>query len=65
MLPVPTMMTAAVGAVVRADAGRVRVGGQDGLAERLALLPRRRELGRLGRARQCEAGGDPRKVVAA
>src|SRR5207344_1162636 len=52
----------AVGAMMRADTGRVRIRGQDGLAERLALLARRCELGRLGRARQCEACGDAWKV---
>jgi hypothetical protein len=53
----------AVGAVVRADAGRMRIRRQDDLAERLAPLPRRRELGGLGRTRQRQAGGDPRQIV--
>jgi hypothetical protein len=40
----------------------MRIRGQDGLAERLALLACRREFGRLGRAGQCQAGRDARQI---
>ena len=63
MLPVPTTMTPPSRAAMRADAGRMRVRGQDGPAERMLCCARRSELGRLARARQRQAGGDARQIV--
>ena len=60
MLPVPTTMTPPSRPPMRADAGRVRVGRENGVAERMLARSRRRQLGRLARARERKAGGDPR-----
>ena len=53
----------AIAAVVRAHAGGVRVGCEDGSAERLFVQFCGSQLGRLRRAGQCQAGGDPRKIL--
>src|SRR5262249_1479852 len=53
----------AIAAVVRADAGGMRVGGEQNLTESVLLQPGRREFGRFCCARQSETRGDARKVA--